>query len=270
MRLFCLGFILLLTACGGPTIDASSDEALERSVEEVRSSLPVDQRKKFDDALRTIAFEEVDVAGMFATAMSGGEMPDPDVTARAVRAKLDGKSASEILAMADKVEAEREAKQRQQALQEIRELEAAKSNAAAAREGLAKFQVVRSRISMRENFLGMSEPLITLTVRNGTGAPVSRAHFVGTLASPGRAIPWLKEEFNYGIPGGLEPGEEATWNLSPNQFGPWGSVDAPGDAVLTVETVQFDGADGKEMLTAKGFDEEDEARLAALRKKYGS
>ena len=25
--------------------------------------------------------------------------------------------------------------------------------------------------------------------------------------SPGRSVPWLKEDFNYTIPGGLEPGE---------------------------------------------------------------
>ncbi len=88
---------------------------------------------------------------------------------------------------------------------------------------------------------------------------------MGTLASPGRSVPWLKEDFNYSIPGGLEPGELADWTLVPNSFGAWGTVKAPKDAILTVEVVRLDGPNGKTLFDSK-FDESKVERLTALKK----
>jgi len=64
-------------------------------------------------------------------------------------------------------------------------------------------------------------------------------------------VPWVEDDFNYQIPGGLEPGEEARWKLSPNMFSDWGKVDAPPEAVLTVTVLRLDGADGEEMLSIR-------------------
>jgi hypothetical protein len=115
----------------------------------------------------------------------------------------------------------------------------------------------------------MKEPRIELRVKNNTGKAISHAYFAGTLSSPGREVPWLKEDFNYAIAGGLEPGEETTWQLSPNSFSPWGVVDAPKDAGLQVTVTRLDGADGKPLFPTREFTEQDAARLAALQKEYG-
>src|SRR5690606_7385032 len=104
--------------------------------------------------------------------------------------------------------------------------------------------------------------------KNGTEHAVARAYFEGTIATPGRSVPWLTETFNYSIPGGLESGEEANWALAPNMFSEWGTVDAPDDAVFTVTVYRLDGADGEPLLTTDGFSERNAKRLAELQEKY--
>ena len=99
-----------------------------------------------------------------------------------------------------------------------------------------------------------------MRVRNGTEHAISRAYFSGTLATPGRAVPWLREDFNYQVPGGVEPGETADWSLAPNMFSEWGSVEQRDDMVLTVEVMKLDGPDG-ETLYDSNFSEEDDKRL---------
>ena len=253
--------------CGSePRIDTSSDAAMETSIEEVRSTLSSEEKEKFDEALQVLAFSGVTLENLFTEGITGGAA---GLQGR-VKETLQGKSASEVIAAADSIHRERAVKEREQALQEIAELEEKQAEAAGARQELAKFEVQRSRFSNRENVLGMDEPIIELTVRNGTAHAISRAYFLGTLASPGRSVPWLKETFSYRIRGGLEPGEQASWRLAPNMFSDWGQVDVPGDAILTVEVVELDGPDGETLFSSEVFDEDDAERLAELKAKFGT
>jgi len=152
-------------------------------------------------------------------------------------------------------------REREQAVNEIEKLRA--KLAAEKRDILTKFVVTRSRFGQSD--IGFSrENVIELSVRNDTRRVVSRAYFHAVLLTPGREMPWVDDDFNYQITGGLEPGESATWNLSPNMFGAWGN--APGDRddlVLIVRPVGLDGADGSS-LTGERFTERDAARLRAL------
>jgi len=111
------------------------------------------------------------------------------------------------------------------------------------------------------------QPIIELTVKNGTGHVVSRAYFEGAIASPDRSVPWHKDTFNHSISGGLEPGEVATWSLIPNMY--WKTVDAPADAVFTVTVEQLDGANGETIYSTREFGERDLERLSELKIKYG-
>lgn len=255
---------VMLTGCSKPRIDTSSDEAMGASVTRVRDSLPEEKRKEFDDAYIAVAMQ-----GLTLESMMTGTVTPGSVTG-AAKARLNGKTADEIIAEAAKLKADAEAKARTEAEAEMAKLEKAKVALEAAKVEMAKFQVIDARFRQTKNFIDMLEPMITLTVKNNTPHAVSRAFFVGTLSSPGRAVPWLREEFNYSIRGGLEPGEQATWNLSPNQFSEWGTVRPGKDAGLRVEVVGLEGADGKRLFTDAEFDEEDAARLASLRKQYGS
>lgn len=255
---------VLIAGCSDPKIDATTDESMKASIEKVRQSLPQDKRDSFDEALKILAFSQIDLKGLFAEGASGvgstkGKMKDA----------LNGKTGLQVIAEADRIKKERKEKERTQALNEIKELEEKQANAESAKSELAKFEVLRSRFYRRkEQFMG-EQPIIELTVKNGTAQSVSRAYFKGTLASPNRSVPWLQETFNYKISGGLEPGEEAEWKLTPNMFSDWGKVDALEDAILTVEVEQLDGADGEPLFSSRSFTERDATRLKKLKQEYG-
>lgn len=259
---------LVLSGCDNvspaPTIDATSDESLKQTTQEVRESLPESERGEFDEALKIVAFSQVDMKDLMAQGATGA-----DIVQNKLKDSLQGKTASQVVAEADRITMERDLKQKQQGLEEIKELEQKRKDAEAAGEELAKFEVLRSRFRMEERQYTGKQPVVELTVKNGTSYAVSRAHFEGTIASPGRSVPWLKESFNYSISGGLEPGEEQSWSLAPNSYSAWGRVEAPADAIFTAVVVRLDGPDGKAILSTKGFTDRDQKRLSELKDKYG-
>lgn len=261
-HLVVISFLALsLAACSKPTIDTSSDESMKTSIGKVRDSLSDETKQKFDEALQIVAFSNIELKDIFAGgAAAAGSMESK------MKEALQGKSGDEVIALAESIKKERADKERIQALSEIKELEAKKAKAEQARSELAKFTVERSRFyKQRQEFMG-PQPIIELTVVNGTSHAISRAYFKGTIASPGRSVPWLKDDFNYEISGGLEPREKATWTLSPNMFSEWGSTDFPADAVFTVEVEQLDGANGESLFSVRDFSEDDRSRLAELKK----
>ena len=258
-----IGVALVVSGCSKPTIDTSSDETMKASAQKVRESLPESKRAEFDEAIQILAFSQLDMS----TIMAGGASGAAAIEAK-VKGTLSGKNAEEIIAQAAQVKAERQAREREQALNEIKELEKKRLEAEQSREELKKFEVVRSRFYVQERQYVGKQPIIELTVKNGTASPVSRAYFNGVISSPNRSVPWHKDDFNYGIKGGLEPGEEASWSLAPNMFSDWGKVDAPSDAIFTVTVEKLDGPDGETLFSAKGFDEGDAKRLAELKSKF--
>lgn len=54
---------IVLLACAAPKIDTSSDEAMKRSIERVRQSLPEAKRAEFDNAVRHLALADVEEEG---------------------------------------------------------------------------------------------------------------------------------------------------------------------------------------------------------------
>ena len=261
------GYILIFifaTGCGEPTIDASSDESMKTSVDKIRETLSDSKQKEFDDAMKVIAFSGIDIKDFFAeSATNSGNLE------REMRQSLDGKTGAQVIDEAERINSERKKQERKQALSEIQELELKRTNSDIAQDKLKKFKVERSRFYFREQEYSGKEPIIELTVLNGTDQAISRAYFEGTLISPNRSIPWIKDTFNYSISGGLEPGERASWTLAPNMYSDWGKVDAPSDAVFTVIVEQLDGANDEPIFSIRDFSEEDEERLNELKKKYG-
>lgn len=254
---------LALAGCGEPKLDGSSEAAMKASAQKVAEQLSPEKRQKFQEAFTLIALQGLDF-----TAIMKGDVT-PEGAAANSMAALNGKTADDVIAQADAIRAAREAREKEQALVEIKELQAKLASAEQARSQLEKFTVTRSRFSMREREYSIrKEPMIQIAVHNGTDKPISRAYFKGTIATPGRSIPWLVQDFNYQIPGGLEPGESAEWTLAPNMFSDWGKVDAPADAVFTVEVERLDGADSEALYDARGLSEREESRLKQLKEKY--
>ncbi|HLS31300.1 MAG TPA: DUF6694 family lipoprotein [Flavobacteriaceae bacterium] len=262
-------FVILLGAIGilfsscTNKIDGSSEEAMKSSIEEIRKSLDDEKKEKFEESMRLIMFHGLD----FGKLMEEGKAEE---TYSDMKSNLDGKTADEIIAEGKKIQAEIERKKKEQAKGEIEELYQKMEQAERDRKMLAKFEVKRSRFYKRKEgtYYVTEKPIIELTVKNGTDKAVSRVYFTGTLASPNRSVPWIKDDFNYEISGGLEPGEKVTWHLAPNMFSDWGEVDAPKDAVLTVEVNQLNGPNGKEMYSVNNFGEDQQERLEKLLANY--
>jgi len=246
-----------------PTIDTSSKESMKQSVQKVRESLSEDERTEFELAVQSLAFSQIKLV----------DVPDEgmDKTRGLERRMMDllhGKTAHEVMFQVDLINIERKTREKEQALIEIKGLELVKSNAKASKEQLSLFEVIESRFSMYKSKYMGEKPNIELTVKNGTGTPISRAYFEGTISSPGRSVPWFKNTFNYSIPGGLEPGEEASWSLTPGMFSGWGNVAAPVDAIFTVTVEQLDDAEGEVLYSASGLSDYEQNRLSELKKKY--
>lgn len=250
---------VLLAACGGPKFDASSEESRKESVERMKQALPEGERGRFERAVTIVA---MDGLGLEDLADGGGSLD-------AALASLDGKSAEEIMQEADAIIAAREAREREQALQEIAELEQRVRDAEAAKQELAKFTINRSRFHLQyDRYSVRPEPILELSMTNGTDQAVGRVFAVGTIASPGRTIPWLIEDFNFSVSGGIEPGEEYETRLNPNMFSEWGKVRPPSDAVFTVEVVELEKGDGERFLSIIGLREFEQERLQQLKDQF--
>jgi len=255
-------FAILLISCA-KKIDGSSEEAMSKSIQEISKSLNEDKKEEFQDALQLLMFHGLDFGYLMQEGGAEGAISD-------IKTMLDGKTANDVISEGEIIKAEIERKKKEQAKGEIEELYEKMKQADIDKKMLEKFEVKRSRFYKRKSgtYYITEDPIIELTVLNGTDHAISRAYFTGTIASPERSVPWLKDDFNYQISGGLEPGEEVSWSLAPNSFSDWGKVDAPKDAIFTVEVVKIDGPDGEVLYSTRGFGEDEEERLEELLKAY--
>jgi len=102
----------------------------------------------------------------------------------------------------------------------------------------------------------LDTPVIAFKITNGGKIALKRVYFHGVLRTPGRAIPWVEDDFNYEFNGGLEPGENKQLELEPNMFGPWAADETKGrhDLAMTVTVINFEGSDGKEIVDTNAMD----------------
>jgi hypothetical protein len=65
-------------------------------------------------------------------------------------------------------------------------------------------------------------------------------------------VPWVDEDFNNEMAGGLEPGESKRLQLSPNMFFNWGPRETQdrNDLVLAVKAVNAEGGDKKKLVAS--------------------
>ena len=266
-----------LAACGEPRLDGSSDESLKASIDAVKKPLSREDKKRFEDAVLRVGMKDVNI---FAAAV------DKDSVQRRLRDNLDGKTAREVIAEGERAGGRKDAgddevsskardardsaakaeelradiKEMEGRLATIQEARAARQRAA---EEIKVFAVEKASFSYAKNDF-MTQPEIALTIRNGTDRAVSHAFFHGVLTTPGREVPWVEEDFNHTIRGGLEPGERREFSLSPNMFSEWGHAPKDrDDTILRVTVTRLDGSDGKPFLETKASESESdrEARL---------
>lgn len=206
-------------------------------------------------------------AGTFASAMTTaidqGVAANWDANrAKAVvnnaRAIVDGHTAKEILVIADSerkkgIKAALAIYQDQlvkanSALNDVHaEIEAADRKQAEQQIMLQQIEITNARFTFdKTGFL--EQPTISFTIANKGAIPIKRIFVHGKVQTPGRAIPWVDADFNYEFPGGLEPKETQTLNLSPNMFSDWGKVpkEAVKGSILDLTLTSFEDASEKQ------------------------
>lgn len=277
--LIACALLLLLAGCADPKIDASSDEAMKKSIASAKKRLNDEEKEAFEQALLVLAVDDVNLLTLAA---------DPDGIERRLKDKIDGKTVDEVIVLAEEVKAERETAAKElnatlkeqteklkesnaekekelikQITTEVKDLQRQKVVAEVDKHNLKNFNVLSSRFFWHKSRFS-EDAIIALEVQNRTQHAISRAYFTAVLQTPGRSVPWVDDGFNYEISGGLESGESDTWNLQPNRFGEWGKAPRDrDDMVLTVEVVRIDGPDGEAIFDSE-FPKSSASRLERL------
>ena len=255
---------LVLVGCSDPKVDTSSMPAAVVSIEKVRESLPTYKRDEFDAALKIIAMSSFNGIDLFnPQRMNAAEI------AESANAYMHGLTGDEIIERADKMLRQRRAREREQALRTLNRLEAKQDSAQRAQEHLAQISIDNARYYISTSPYGALEPVIELTVTNGSDHAVAELMLHGVLKSPNREVAWVDETFYYVISGGLAPGESATWSLAPNRFGPWGNDQIPRNAVLTLTLLGVNNSEGEPLWDAPALTDNEAERLEELRAEYG-
>ncbi|WP_392567160.1 DUF6694 family lipoprotein [Halomonas sp. 707B3] len=255
---------LVLVGCSDPKVDTSSMPAAVVSIEKVRESLPTYKRDEFDTALKIIAMSSFNGIDLFnPQRMNAAEI------AESANAYMHGLTGDEIIERADKMLRQRRAREREQALRTLNRLEAKQDSAQRAQEHLAQISIDNARYYISTSPYGALEPVIELTVTNGSDHAVAELMLHGVLKSPNREVAWVDETFYYIISGGLAPGESATWSLAPNRFGPWGNDQIPRNAALTLTLLGVNNSEGEPLWDAPALTDNEAERLEELRAEYG-
>lgn len=114
-----LAVVFVLSGCEQPKIDTSSEESMKSSIQKVRDSLPEDKRASYDDAIKVVAFSNLNLKDLMQAGMTNNTA---GIEAQ-MRSALAGKTGEEVITYADKIRKDRAEKEKTQALQEIAELE---------------------------------------------------------------------------------------------------------------------------------------------------
>lgn len=256
MRFVVPMMLLGLAACSETerTIDATSDESLRRSVSEISATLSSPDREKFEEAVALMAISSNVEAfsNILALFGSGDSNPPAERQVVAESQSLHGKTAAQVLELADArrmaiLERQLDAVERDIAALK-REIEQEEQSAKALAEITDKIEITSPRFRIQRDRFS-SEPVVEFNIANVSDRALKRVFFRGLLETPGRSVPWVDEEFNYEIRGGLEPGESRHLALAPNMFSPWGDAELEGKEglVLTVEVLGIEDASGERL-----------------------
>jgi len=93
---------------------------------------------------------------------------------------------------------------------------------------------------------GLDDPRISFTVVNKSPVTISKVYLTGVLKARGRAVPLAAHDFDFSIPGGLQPGERKHFDLEATSYGDWSSVTKPEsrNAVFLLTLKALDDAQG--------------------------
>lgn len=251
---------ILLTGCfKEKTIDASDEKSLKESISAIQDGLSDSKKEDFKEAVQLLVFSELQgQGGIFALAGK-----NPEDLAGDLYKSLDGKNANDIIKLAEKKKRKLKEKQLQSIEDEISELNRRKIEADKTADILAKIEIANPKFYWATEYYSQ-KPVIDFTITNNTDIAIAKGFFHGTVASPGRTIPWISEEFNYEFKGGLEPKESKSLQLAPNMFSGWAVTETRDrdDIVMTIEVINAENAQGDNIATS--FGDAESKRLETL------
>lgn len=187
---FLLILSLILQGCGDKKVDSSSDESFRTSVESVKRELSDDQRKKFEEAVQAMAFSEI--GNIFQAAA------DPEGVQRRINDKLNGKTASQIIAEGEAVIEQRRASVRDKTKNE--------EEIAAKNESL--LNCINSHVVFRNpRFEGTDGQWFKVDVTNNLSWAIRGYHVTYLIKGDNRSSPIKEDDIFMEISGGIEPGE---------------------------------------------------------------
>ena len=185
-RLLCITLLSALASCSEPTIDASSRKAMQKSESYVRSRLSSEKEEEFKSAVGEISKSVATSKGPFAMVFNEADVWET------VMAKLDGKTAQQIIDQAQDIRVAQREQERIKAIAEVIKLEKRKEAHDKDKQLLTSLKVLEATITNRKK-----NPVIKLKVRNDTEFALSRVYFDGQLISPGRTIPYLEKTLSH-------------------------------------------------------------------------
>ena len=226
-------------------MDVANIEALEQSLFDLREAMTPEEHARFNEALDYL------VGGV---AVSSAE-PDRDRVEYVLDMyrPLAGRTAEGIVAEA-----------RFRRIREVRSaviyLESGRDATEAARRELAEFQFGAARVFKRHRQY-LEWPVIEMRVFNGTDRTVHLVHFRAALLGPDEEDPWLVEEFDHVVLGGVEPGGSDVWRIEPEQRDWIRLIDPHPDLMFRIEPMRLDALGGA-VLASTDWGEIEAHRLA--------
>jgi len=195
-----------------PRIDTTTLETYAKSLENMKKSLSPKENERLDEALRYLRFGEANDYGMLGELLA--QLADSPELQANLFSQIDGKTAEEIVDLAS-----------QRVDEKILSLERDRQEADKTGTLLeAQLPISDARFYWSKD--PYSYPVVELKITNDTGVAITRVLFHGTVSAPGRTIPWIDEDFQEAISGGLENGESKLLRIMQTSSGPWGNTDA--------------------------------------------
>jgi hypothetical protein len=241
--------VLVLAGCGPVTLDVASPEALEQSLLDLREQMSPEERGRFEEALDYL------VGG--AVTFSAESDRDQAESVLELYRPFAGRTAEGIVAEA-----------RFRRIREVRSavifLESGREASAAARRELAMFPFGAARVFKRHRQF-LDWPVIEMKVFNKTSRTIHLVHFRAALLSPDDENPWLVEEFDHVVLGGMEPGANDVWRIEPGQRDWIRLIDPHPNLMFSLEPMRLEALGGS-VLAASDWGEVEAHRLAIYQK----
>jgi hypothetical protein len=245
---------LLLCACiFDPVFDASSWDAYQRSSAAIKAKLNNDDLRRLDAAMKYLFIESsAKIVGQSLTSMVARPnfVVNQNMILARLEPKINGRSAAAVIQdLSIKLDAE------------ISETEGARQNSD---NDVGTIEIGSPSYYWRTSGF-LEQPIVEFSVRNGSKIPVSRIYLSAVLTSPGRSIPWAKQDFVQNFRGGLEPREKQQLTFQP-RTGDWSNKQLKylPNAELKVFVTNFEDANGQRMAPAGSDDLEIKRRARAM------